>query len=274
VHKAIGTTTLAKLQDRASLISKRLKSLQDDVQREYEAARDKVAELVTQISEARVLASKLSNVDVGALRIQLSKKLSTDVEDTQSLLASVDSRIRQIRSRLSALENFKISLESLDRQRRELERLQALSMPMQAQLDELDGVLRSAAEELSLANERLARAQALAPVDASLAQILEHGGRVGLEDGRCPLCGSKVSEDEFLGHLHHLERTIAERNDRLTDLVVEQAKVSEQLGRNKRDYETKSAEYSRLLADVQTINESLLAVQLSAKELSVALDAS
>lgn len=272
VNKAIGTTNLASLERRAIFISKQIASMQSDLERQYTSARDKVTDLVTQLSEARVLAATISTTDVDAIRRRLRQLAATNTEDTQSLAAAVDARAREVRARLAELDRLKITLTTLERQSRELTGLRAESEALQSQLSDLDAQLQLASEEFALASERLKAAQNQAPIDASLAQLREHGMRVGLRDGRCPLCGSEISDHDYQEHLQRLEQRLAERGRTLAELAQRQAEASTRLSANKRDFESKSAEFSRCQIDLQTITKSLATAQSAAEALEVDLN--
>lgn len=272
VHKAIGTTNLDALESRSIYISEQIAKSHRELEREYASLRDRVSELLSQLSEARLLASKAATTDIQALRTRLKSQLGTSSDETQALITSVEARARELRSRVSELDRLKVTYLNLERQRNELERLKAEVDLLASQVSELEAGANKAAADLKTASERLATAQQVAPIDSSLAQLREHGSRVGLRSGKCPLCGSEVSDHDFNAHLEVLKREIDEHSATLTRLVEEQAKALSQQSAKKREFESKSLAYSRCVSDLQTIQESLAAASSSANKLSVKLD--
>ena len=49
---------------------------------------------------------------------------------------------------------------------------------------------------------------------------MEHGKRVGLEDGRCPLCGSDVTEAGFASHLHETAMRLERESGGLAEALA------------------------------------------------------
>ena len=272
VHKAIGTTNLTTLERRAIYISEQITKSQRELEREYSTVRDRVADLVAQISEARLLASQISRVDIQSVRARLRSLVGIEVDDTQSIIAAVERRMREVRMRVSDLDRLRLTLLNLDRQQSELNRLNAESEVLRKELAVLGASVNKAAVEFTAATERLTSAQQLSPVDSSLAQLREHGSRVGLRGGRCPLCGSRITDHDFNLHLQELKRELDERSATLGRLVEEQAQASSRHAANKREFETKSVEYSRCQAESQTLSNGLSAAQTSAANLDVPLD--
>ena len=80
---------------------------------------------------------------------------------------------------------------------------------------ELNEELGQAAEAERLARDARSAAEHVAgqfeerrPHIRSLGELVEHGKRVGLEDSRCPLCGSEITEESFESHLHATEERV------------------------------------------------------------------
>ena len=86
---------------------------------------------------------------------------------------------------------------------------------MCAEISELEGTLKVAEGQLKAASDDLQEARQMEPTYTSLAQLGERGFRLGLQDGRCPLCGSKISKENYDGHLSATDDEIARRASRL-----------------------------------------------------------
>ena len=274
VHKAIGTTHLASFERRALYISEQTTALQHSAEREYAIARERVADVVAQLSEARVFASRSSGENIEAIRARMKILASVDADDTQSLTRAVETRVREARTNIADLERLKVVLANLERQRRELDRLQQESEGLSVKICSLEKELQLASAAFSAANERLRVAEATAPIDASLAQLKEHGARIGLQDGHCPLCGSTIAEHDFVAHLQQIEHELDQRSKTLAKIVEEQTKTSLIQAEKKRQFESASAQYARSVGDLETVKNEMTAAEATAKALLVTLDES
>jgi len=72
---------------------------------------------------------------------------------------------------------------------------------------------------------------------SSLAELHLHGSRLGLANGKCPLCGSSVTEEDFRKHLHSIEAglqgaaiRLAEARNELTAADEAERKKSQSIG--------------------------------------------
>lgn len=73
--------------------------------------------------------------------------------------------------------------------------------------------------ELIAAQASVESFQALEPRIMQLAELVQLGQELGLQDGKCPLCSSPVSEEKFRGHIHQVHAEIERHKKDLTGLI-------------------------------------------------------
>jgi len=94
------------------------------------------------------------------------------------------------------------------------------------EIEELRRELAEAEKVSAGADDELVRYQTQVPRQASLALLHEHGQRVGLVDGRCPLCGAQRSGRAYQEHLNNLADAVAKSAERLTAVAKTAAQAS------------------------------------------------
>ena len=142
------------------------------------------------------------------------------------------------------------------------------------EIDELESALRVAEATAKEANaegkrllEEVCNAQAQSPRNVSLAQLVEHGGRLGLQNGECPLCGASQLEDHFIKHLEILRATLNATDSRLAALSRESADTTQrayeaisrvtemhtQLFTLKGSEESLKTEFTKLIGEIESL---------------------
>src|SRR5262249_12703062 len=139
------------------------------------------------------------------------------------LTAIAQRAVAEQKQRIQSLERLNIDLSQSASWREQLENLEARCDEARKVVTTAEDALKNAAEARISAGERLRVAQAASPLLASLAQLKEHGSRLRLQDGHCPLCGSKISESDFDAHLNQLQAEIDRHSKTLSDLTAEEA---------------------------------------------------
>ena len=125
------------------------------------------------------------------------------------------SRIGRLRSHTSTLSRSIPRLKEIERRRTEIETeaYRARDRELNQQLVQAAEAERLAKDARSAAEREAGRFEEQQPHIRSLGELLEHGKRVGLQDGQCPLCGSGMTEKSFESHLRETAETV-ERESR------------------------------------------------------------
>jgi chromosome segregation protein len=229
VRAALGTADLStierKTKDALELVGAEV--LREE--RVYSDARDRVADILTRLSRARVEAARTANVPSAEALLRDSLGLPDCTAD--ELADRSEARLSELRARTDQLTRLCARLQLFEQRKAALDaekQQSAIRLLAEAAAAAADRV--SAFEkEAAAATEALAAAQTESPQNASLALLREHGERVGLLGGRCPLCGTAQPEETFRAHLHILADKITRSNGILTSLTKSSAEASAQL---------------------------------------------
>ncbi len=271
-YKAIGVTDLVRVEHRANSLVQRLKRRIESLETEYRTRREKVAQIIQEISEARIIASRVSTLDVAATQKKLAALTgsASDIPLSQLTLHAQHALAEQ-KQRVQALERLSIDFSQSESWRERLQILQSKCEEARKVSTLAENVLKNAAEARIIAGERLRTAQSASPLLGSLAQLKEHGSRIGLQAGRCPLCGSQIAAPEFNAHVNQIQAEIDRQSSTLSQLTQEEANRSADYTKRRDEFQTRSLEYSRALSDFETLKAAMHNLEEQATTLEVAL---
>lgn len=255
---SIGLAGSVTVEQRIAGVLKLLESLVAGKEAEYQEQRAHVERLATELSEARTSAAKASEEQIARLKSSYAQDFADARSDPRGLARTIAERISELRVRIDALTKLRAAKQNLEKQIQE-----TLSESFKNKLDGLAaeierGKIRLAgAQQLRQTLETSLQEQAVkSPKVSSLALLLEHGRQLGLEEGRCPLCGSAIDDEGFERHLSELKRRINESNSTLSQAVTrerESHKEITQFQQNvtklEQEFERAKTVQSRLLAD-------------------------
>jgi chromosome segregation protein len=94
---------------------------------------------------------------------------------------------------------------------------------------------------------------------------------LGLRDGKCPLCGSKLTLSEFEDHLRHVSEEIRQQNVTLSALAREEAEAANGYSKAKNEFDAKTLEIKRAASESETLKQKSLRLQREADELQTEL---
>ena len=255
VLDALGSTQLPDVEKRLEETEKALNERVKRLEREYHSAREDVSRLVTQISEAR--SEFDGEPDSRAARRGLAAALGI-VEDRDSdfLMRQARSRIGRLRSHVSLLSRCIPRLQEIERRRAaiETEAYETRDRELQEDLDRATETRKRAQEARHNAEIVAGQFEERQPRMRSLGELVEHGKRIGLEAGRCPLCGSGVETAAFTSHLHETAKRLERESGGLTEALAqrERALASESAAEaRKRQAEAAVREHRRASDDLR-----------------------
>jgi len=274
VLQAIGVANSVAVERNTSEIAKYLATIEAEARNVYDQRRQSVESSTFELSRARILAAKASEESIARLRQIYRQELENPLVDLSDLTKTIAQRIAQVRARIEALTKLKERKDSLDRQKRQIdsaehkEQLRSLEVQKDQAQKNLDGA-RERRDALKRARSERA---AGAPMLTSLALLREHGAKVGLQDGKCPLCGSAVSPESFSAHLKELDETVRQGSETLTGLVREESQRVEEyeLARQELNKVTAAINDARSLGE--TVEKQLDALEKEAQRIGARLD--
>src|ERR1035437_6810612 len=229
VKTSLGASDLSHVEQKASEASKWFKDQASKLESEYLRIRDAVVHITTEISVATAQISETG--DLPAAETSLRSLLGNSTADSTALVSLA-------RAELSSLRNCVQSIPALTHRLTDLERaLQQTQTPAhQERVQQMERQLTALRERRSQIvkgaaglEQRVRQEQQNQPMLESWAQLHEHGGRVGLKDGKCPLCASRVSPEDFAGQLQKIRDDISHQNAALIALVQQRTKLSAEL---------------------------------------------
>ena len=214
VRDTLGSTQTSDIEERLKRTKQVLDARVKRLESAYESARVEVNRLVAQTSEARSDFETEPDSEQAQLGLAVALGLARD-SDNDELMRRARSRIGQLQSHTSTLSRSIPRLKEIERRRTEIETeaYQATDRRLNQQLVQGVEAERLAKDARSAAEREAGRFEEQQPHIRSLGELLEHGKRVGLQDGRCPLCGSGMTEESFESHLRETAETV-ERESR------------------------------------------------------------
>ncbi len=251
VRAAVGSASFATSEAKLSSAHRILEQRLLRTKSEYDRARERVKDFLTELSKAQAEVTRTE--DVAEAEKELRALTLKPQGDFAELLVSGRKLAPELRLQMDGLGRLATRMETSIKREAELSG---------AQLRERQAVLSKAVNEQSIAlaamqnqisdvESLLQRQQEEDTLSSSLAQLHEYGSRVGLQNGHCPLCGSVVSETDYRSHLAELDVAVRKIAEGATDLVRRRALL--------RDGEKKT-------------NAELSAARRQADQLSLALE--
>lgn len=272
-YKAVGLADLSAIERRAHRLFEVLRDRAKQLENEYRIRRERVAQLISDVSETKILASKAAGSDHQALQRSFAAlaNASPDLPFHQ-LAAAVKRAATDQRLRIQRLERLKLDISQSSVWRDQLTRLELESQRLNKEIELAQSSLGRSAELRDQSIEQLKAVQSQNQMLASFAQLREHGARVGLQEGHCPLCGSLVREADFVTHLAEIQKNIDQHNQTLSGLSTQEAHLTAEYVTNRNELENLNRQYRRARADRDSMQDNARRLEAEAENLSVSLD--
>ena len=271
VERAIGVVGTAQFERVTGKYEEALKQRLERIEARYNSHREKIAGLVEEISEAKSQAMAAEEKSLTEATQMACKLTGTKSDNIGKLLSDLGVKIAESRRRADQLERLRIDLTAHSEEVSEAESLRRQQDSLRAEISKLEGQLKVDEGQLKAASASLRGAREMEPTYTSLAQLREQGLRLGLEDGRCPLCGSKISKENYDGHLKAIEGEIAQRESRLGALVKQEADLQRKVAQLRTSIEMRRNEHNRIAASFQVFKKTEADMQERATLARVAL---
>lgn len=234
VSSAMGSVKFEDDKKRAIEVQKATKIAETEARREYDAQRERVAQLLQAVARAKDQSSR--GVDLTEAGELLAQELGL-ATDTVMNLVEVRSRLAVRRAEIASLRDVAIDLRDF------APRIAAVKSPefdkeiadKSATLSGKKQELQAAENDLRSAEINLQRERDANEMAAALASLLRLGTRVGLVDGHCPLCDTELNDLRFEAGIHAAERRLgnAAKALRVADASLSRARQrASELARN------------------------------------------
>lgn len=246
VSSAIGTTDFTDIENKAIAVQDYFKIRHKNLEEEYSERRRVISDLTARLSSTKTEAEKYGDVKEAEKKIKLL--LNVNVQTETELLEITRQNIAKVRTDSDNL--VRISSELVELQKRLVEinerDTKELIQSLEKEIVKINKTLTDKDKEISDLDAKIAKHEIESPRLASLAEIIEHGKRYGLEDGCCPLCNSKVDESSFNSNLSVRESQIKEASASLAELIKDRADTSETRKSIINDLDSKTRKYEEL----------------------------
>lgn len=269
VRGALGTADFTSAEERAREVHEVLNLESERANAGYATASARVADLTARLSRERTELNAVG--DVAAAEESLRSILHADHGDLTVLTTLSERRSAELRLQIDALTRLFIRAKGVEEKRSKLALADRVLEVQRAQTALEDGTKALAAVEAdaSRVREALEEAKLGDPHNASLAALSEHGQRLGLLDGRCPLCGTAQSPEQFRDHVVALSHRVAESSAALAGLNKKAAEVSEKIARARVDVDRLSTAVERLRQEESLIQVEAETIETEASRLGV-----
>ena len=202
----------------------------------YESTRSDLTLALSQLAQVRESLAKFGDID--AALVSVKKHAPTEIAAVSELTSWTRSKLAELRLRAPALERLAADCQILEerRWRRDSPDNQIVRRKIFEQFEAAKASLASA-ETMLREQQRLFEAEEKAePLAKTLLALAEHGERVGLNDGHCPLCDASRSTGVF-------REGIAAARRRAESLVAGINKARQRLDQVEKSVENARANY-------------------------------
>ena len=262
VREAIGSTKLPEIEERLTSTKRILDSRIQGLEADYERARADVNRLVSRISEARSELESHSPVDEARSALVSALGCPDDLE-AEEMVRRARERTAQLRPTVSVISRCLPQLAEVERRRAEIETegFEREDGEYQAALETADRLLADMKGKREAAEVSAREFESRQPRVHSMAELVEHGRRVGLTDGRCPLCGSDIAPEAFDAHMESTAAAANREVDGLTQGIEKRAaamQAERETEDGRRQAETVLRNHRRRAQDLATESEELM----------------
>ena len=274
VKAAVGSASFAATENKLASAHKIIEGKLSRTKLEYDRARDRVKDLVTELSKAQAEASK--GDDAAKAETDLRHLTSKPQANVAELLASGRKLAPEIRLRIDGLERLGPWIEKLLKQESDVsgDALRVQQSQLLKMIEEQSLSLASIQERTKELEVQLRQYQERDSASASLAQLHEHGVRLGVTDGHCPLCGSSISAADFSAHLAEVAATLQRTSEAATEIVRRRAEFSDsenkataELSASRRQVDQLSTALESVDRERRAVTEEIARLGFSGKEI-------
>ena len=216
VRSILGTGDFAGAENRAKNVLDLIKNERDLAQRQYSIAANKTSLTTARLSQARTDLADTD--DVSSAESFLRELLASPPSNPDELAVECESVLSDARLQADGLVRLYTKFEDFERRSLQIKTIEfeKEKKQLRTKLESQITIADSAETEWRSLFDQLQILQIQNPVNVSLAQLSEHGSRVGLIDGNCPLCGTAQSEEHYRSHVALLTQKIREADATLS----------------------------------------------------------
>jgi chromosome segregation protein len=255
-RNAIGIGSFGELEQKGSILFKSIKDRADSIQRNYEQVRSRVSDLTMRISEIKAEALGLEDIQKAETNIRTILNLSNDFRSL-NLIDLATRRLAELNIRMDSLIRISKNIDEINGRKKEI-KSKEFSLRLETARNKVEKIKKeidSDKSKLAEIDRLIEDSQKRKPQVVSLAQLYEHGKQLGLRNGRCPLCNSKISSGEYQDHLHILSDEITKASAESVELAARQSEINNKKSKGNFELEKINREISYLEQSENALNE-------------------
>jgi chromosome segregation protein len=220
-----------------------------DIERETQVAGARLRASLGDLSEATALARSAADLHEAVTALQAI--IRADVTEISQLMAAGRRYIVERRMALQAARAIEADLVIANELREQLRDPQYAdrSREIAERVTNLRATHDAAVRYVTAFEERAAVEQEQSAEAASFASLLENGERLGLRDGKCPLCG--LSQDEA-----HYRTSLQTLRQRLTEISASLLRARSDLANKRREEEGLRSALGAAQREYQEVTET------------------
>lgn len=256
VEQAIGIVGTTQLENTAGNYVATFRERLKDIEGQYNLRREKISGILEEISETQNQATAADEESLRQWTETAAKLVGTQSAEVPKLLSGLAAKIVVTRRRADQLERLSIDLKAHKEEISKTEELLRQQELLRAELTELEARLKIAEADLEVASENLKSVNEAQPKYTSLAALREHGLRVGLQDGRCPLCGTELTKEAYDKHVQAIADEVNQHQLGLDALVKKESDLQTVASQLRTSTEAARNQFNRCVADFQVFQKT------------------
>jgi chromosome segregation protein len=258
VKRSLGASDLSHVEEKASEVSKWFRDEASRLDADYTRIRNLILQITTEISAATAQLSETE--DLAAAESGLRSLLGNGAIDSTTLMSRARAELGSLHARIPSLLATTQRIKDAEAAIRESETsayetsVKQIDQQLAAFRQKRDTIEKETRE----LEEKLRQEQEKRPALESWAQLCEHGRRLGLQNGKCPLCASAVTDADFGKQLEKIHDDIEGQNAALLTLVGRQTKLRSDLQSSTLEMESLQRQHQDLVARPESLKRDLV----------------
>lgn len=228
---------------------------QEQAQRDADLAASRLRLIWVDVAEAKAAAGRAADLELALSKIRARVGHRDTVAE---LLMAARAYVAERRAALEAIAALPQELRRIEALREQVDSVafRTVLEGTHERVEAAKAAHETAGQRLRDAEARLESEESVNRVAASLAALAEHGERVGLHQGFCPLCSAPRTQDEFRRSLESLKARVAAIAASLSGTRAQAAERRQEEEAAREELQNAQAEYDRLTELRQSLEQT------------------
>ena len=229
VRNTVGMENLKQYESKARELFNKIKEQVNNLVAKYDEYRKQVTDLTIEASEIRAESINERNI-IDAENI-IKKYLQSNIISKADFIKLANEKAIDFTQTKNSINDIINESEIVLNQLKNIEQDEFLNdiSNREIKIQELKNEFAACQKEIEHIKPLLSALEKQNPRLTSLSLIHNHGKSIGLDNGKCPLCGSMISEKDFEKHLELIDKTVKDSLETLSDLIQKNIRYSENI---------------------------------------------